>query len=533
MIKIIRKYVVIFVLSLCMLVPSVANVNVQTAYATGAEVFTLKMLLYYLFGFVGQDNDVNLTLPKDNMSINEMMDLAYEVSGLREKAEEYNWYRISDGKKLSDWYADGDYLTETLNYDEWTTDYATIVVDRVMLDRLEGTIAEFYGVPKLTSETPKNTPYGNMINVKGAFQKENILLTEADYENMMEEGLFEYPYLLVYKKYDANAQAMLNGKIGSSYTGNENFIHIISSKYPFHMYMSSTSSDYIYQGVALREKENDNVLRHKYLFWSDISNRWSISSTSEYGGFNNLLITRTRLLTHVRIGNEYIPYFDTDLYNLQNMVLYTTFTVHYNQPDDQNINGFIPLYIGQSKNNSLSYRTFLQSKYGGGARKLAKNEELVINIDNWLGENMQEVDIDNLGSTDRILEAIKNIDDLARELGEYVLSRQIVDVKIEIDAEDRAKYERVIATQGDIQKDFKESYGVVIPEGADIPENILNGLLFVAFVFGELWEGMGSYSFVLAFGCTIGAIAILIGLGKQVNAKSPGGKDKSKGGKGG
>jgi hypothetical protein len=286
-----------------------------------------------------------------------------------------------------------------------------------------------------------------------------------------------------------------------------NHIYFISSKYPFELYVIGSS---VYGlNVKAIEPKIDNEMKISHIWWASQQGKWgSEIPRYEKSGYNCFeQYKSTRLFD--KQGN--------DLYDLSENVLYTTFDVKYG-----NTGGieYVQRYIGQSKQSSLSYRTFLESKYGP---LIGTNDEvIVINIDNWAEYDTDRItwDIDNIANSDEAIGKLKVIDEEAGRYGDDVITPEIVLIEDYISEVDLVKYQAVIEVQGDIQTDFNNTYVDVVPTSVDIPENILNGLMFVAFVFGEMWAHLGSYSFVLVFSATIGAIAILIGLGKQVNDRS-------------
>lgn len=517
--KIIYRIIVI-VLSVIFILPVNAintNRTVKKAKASGLEagIVTLEMLLFYLLSMVAQNNGVNIPFPKSK----------------NERTEYIKWYwqnadklnAILDDKNYSyiEYEEGGITYKVPVTFEEIYENWQYVDLDRVIIEdnsleidmmvMKEATdlIAEYYDVPTLTTVKPKNNTLGNRINIKGIFQKNNVLLAESVYDAMEENGIFSYPYITVIKKYNIGVQSSVIYENGS-WSWNE--IYIISSNYPFEFnVLDAPSQKKVFVGNI--ENRQDNEMNISRVYW--YSQRWITDIgywvKSGYNCYQAYYSAGAGGL-YDREGNNILDFNET--------VLYTTFDVYYNGPTYYNDNYYTDIYKGQGKQSSLSYRTFLESKYGPLIR--TDDGVILVEIDNWAEYDTARItwQIDNIANTDEAMDRLKEIDNVASRYGEDVITPEIVLMEDYISEVDLAKYQAVVEVQGDIQSDFNNTYVDVVPTSVDIPENILNGLMFVAFVFGEMWAHLGSYSFVLVFSATIGAIAILIGLGKQVNDRS-------------
>lgn len=523
--KIINR-IFIIVLAFVLMLP--VNVNSTTkivkASSGEAEVITLQMLLMYLIGIVGQDNGVKIPYPKgkdpkkeflksyarNSNKLNSMLSTKNYAYIETEGGEQF-YTRINYQYVLDNW--------ETIDLDRVVVVSGTLAIDKPIMSEMTTLLAQAYDVPAFKSEIPRNTPLGNKTNIKGVLTSNNVMLAESVYKNMENVGIFEYPYINVIKKLNIGVQEKAQ-MMGETLYDEWNQIFIISSKYPFGYNVGDLYLSRYGYYVGNLEARSDNEMKMVRISWNAYNGSWAY--VIPYYDKSGKACYRDYARCDIK------DIYDNELYNLSDNVLYSTFNVYYDYPTAYTINNYLDTFEGQMKQSSLVYKTFLESKYGPLIR--SNDDVIVLDIDNWLEYDKESItwDIDNIANTDEAMDKLKVIDDDARRYGDSVISKEIVYVQDVIDDKDLAKYQDAIAVQGDIQLDFDNTYTEVIPTDVEIPENILNGLLFVAFVFGEMWGNLGSYNFVLVFSATIGAIALLIGLGKQINDRNTSNSKPSK-----
>ncbi|MEM0173650.1 MAG: hypothetical protein QXI16_03990 [Sulfolobaceae archaeon] len=529
--KIIYRIIVIVLSAVLMLPVNAINTNstVKKAKASGLEagIVTLEMLLMYLLSMVAQNNGVNIPFPKTKNQRTEYIKWYWQNADKLNAIlddKNYSYIEYEEGGityKVPVTFAEIYENWQYIDLDRVVIEDNSLEIDLMIMSEATELIAEYYDVPALSSVKPINSPLGNKTNIKGVLQKNNVLLAESVYDNLESEGMFSYPYINVIKKLNRGVQDYVRMLQGPDWKMNA--IIIIASRYPF-IYNKSINYSY----VGNNEVRQDNEIKLARIQWNRNSGKWEYTIPL-------LPIWELDGGMAKAYDDGYVVDFNgNDLYDISENVLYTTFNVYYESPTAYTYGGYLSKYEGQMKQSSLSYRTFLESKYGPLIR--SDDGVIVINIDNWAEYDTARItwDIDNIANTDEAIDKLKVIDEEAGRYGDDVISPEIVLMEDYISEVDLAKYQAVIEVQGDIQSDFSNTYTDVIPTDVDIPENILNGLMFVAFVFGEMWAHLGSYSFVLVFSATIGAIAILIGLGKQVNdrgsASSKPNKKSKKGG---
>lgn len=510
--------VIIIALAFVLSVPVNANSTPKIVKASSgqAEVVTLQTLLMYLIGLVGQQNGVKIPYPKGENARKEFFKTyARNSTKLNSMLSTKNYsYIESDGGEqfytpityefvMNNW--------DTIDIDRVVVVSGTLAIDKPTMSEMTTLLAQAYDVPAFTSEMPRNTPLGNKTNIKGVLTSNNVLLADSVYETMESVGMFSYPYINVIKKMNIGTQERAS-MLGSTSYDEWNQVFIISSKYPFGYNVGNYYSSKYGHYVGNLEARSDNEMKIVRITWKQSNGIW-LYDVPLYEMSGNACYKE-----YVRCN--LIDRYGTNLYSLSDNVLYSTFNVYYEYPTAYNINNYYNFFEGQMKQSSLVHKTFLESKYGPLIR--SNDDVIVVDIDNWLEYDKEGItwNIDNLANTDEAVDNLKVIDDEARRYGDSVISKEIVYVKDIIDDIDLAKYQSAIDIQGDIQLDFDNTYTEVIPKEVDIPQNILNGLLFVAFVFGEMWGNLGEYNFVLMFGAIIGAIALLIGLGKQINDRN-------------
>lgn len=486
--------------------------KIVKASTGAAEIITLEMLLIYLIGLVGQNSGVKIPYPKDaNVKKDFLKEYARHSSKLNSMLSTKNYaYIESDGGEQFYTQIDYEYVMQnwdTIDLDKIIVVSGTLAIDLPIMSEMTQFLAQAYDVPEFTAEKQKNTPLGNRTNIKGALTRNGVKLAESVYDTMENEGMFSYPYINVIKLMDIGVQESteMQGEF-TNYT-KWNKIFIISSKYPFGYNVRGTYRIYTYV-VGNLEAISDNEMKISTINWNAQSGYWSTTIPSQSKSGNKCYAA----LDELGIEDAY----ENPVYSINNNVLYSTFNVYYSRPTAYTLSNYLDIFEGQMKQSSLVYKTFLESKYGPLIRN--NDDVIVVNIDNWLEYDKEGItwNIDNIANTDEAIDNLKVIDDEAKRYGDSVISKEIVYVKDIIDDMDLEKYQATIEVQSDIQGEFNNTYADIM-EPIEIPENILNGLVFVAFVFGEMWGKLGSYNFVLVFSATIGALALLIGLGKQIN----------------
>lgn len=515
-------YVLTFILTIGIVTPFMPKKQAKAV----AEAMTLYEILMALLGYTATTNEVDISLSDLDLPFDEVAGFYSEES--TQELMSILWDNsdtiasVLGGLIVHDIVDDVDrtfgnhilYKTiDPFNYDASDIEIVggTVNILSNDMESMTSKIAEFLQVPELSNIPVVYTPTheSNAANITSLINKYKF-----DYANM---GL-QQPLTQYFNQNDLDT--VINAFNGYPYllvgqTGDiKPYIRIYASTVPMLLY-PYLEDGRIYMNIV-PSTLNNYSLKVIYIgnksYSAEIEiNEYSGYSVSRFGAFDVGRYAYDTNKSSIEIFNEFNEVVDYNNYDLK--VFNDEYEIDKLLYPMSNIDFTI--------DNDHTYKSFLKSKYG-----IVTDDErpIVLDIDNWgyLWQTQDMPSTDSITTTDDIMERLRTVDNIGSEVDKSITNTRILTQAEIDDIETDEAITGVIAVQNDIVNNFKGIYAQM-PEEVSVPTNILVGLTFIAYVFGGIWTNLGEYAFILVFGCTIGMIAMLIGLGKQIGnrAKPP------------